>query len=392
MRIGGHVAVSVFAAWALTWGAGAGSPELNGVSEAVQEQVDKGEVAGAVTLVLTPDRIVHFAACGQADIAAKKPMTEDAVFWIASMSKPINACAIMILRDEGKLSVDDPVAKYLPELAGLKTADGRTGVMTLKHLLTHTSGLTEPTEQEALASRTLAELMPHIADKPLRFLPGERWQYSQAGINSLGRIVEVVSGKPLPTFLKERIFDPLGMKDTTFYPDAEQQARLAKSYRRVDGRLEETHVKSVYDWTLGNNRYPAANGGLYSTAADYGRFCRMLLNRGTLDGKRILSPEAVAAMSSIQSGDLKTGFVDGMAWGLGCGVVRQPQGVTAMLSPGTFGHGGAYGTQAWVDPVRRVAYVLMVQRANFPNGDASDIRRAFQVAASKALADAGGNP
>lgn len=385
MRVGGCAIVSVFAAWALTWGAGAGSPELNAVSEAAREQVDKGEVAGAVTLVLTPDRIVHFAVCGQADIAAKRPMTEDALFWIASMSKPITACAVMILRDEGKLSVDDPVAKYLPELAGLKTGDGRSGALTLKHLLTHTSGLSEPTEQEALASRTLAELMPHIADKPLRFLPGERWQYSQAGINALGRIAEVVSGKPLPVFLKERIFDPLGMKDTTFYPDAGQQARLAKSYRRVDGHLEETRVKSVYDWTLGNDRYPAANGGLYSTAADYGRFCRMLLNRGTLDGTRILSPEAVAAMSSIQSGDLKTGFVDGMAWGLGCGVVRQPQGVTAMLSPGTFGHGGAYGTQAWIDPVRHVAYVLMVQRANFPNGDASDIRRAFQTAAAKEL-------
>jgi CubicO group peptidase (beta-lactamase class C family) len=175
------------------------------------------------------------------------------------------------------------------------------------------------------------------------------------------------------------------MKDTAFYPNEAQIARLAKAYRMADGQLTETRVYAVFDYARGSDRYPPANGGLYSTAADYGRFCQMLLNRGTLDGHRYLSPEAVAAMSSVQSGDLKTGFTDGMAWGLGCGVVRQPQGVTAMLSPGTFGHGGAYGTQAWIDPVHRVAYLLMVQRADFPNSDASEIRRAFQRAAAEAM-------
>ena len=379
------LAFSGLAGWA-----GEAAPEMKTVTEALQAQIAKGEIAGAVSLVLAPDRALHFAVCGHSDLAANKPMDKVALFWIASMTKPVIGCAILMLQDEGKLSVGDPASKYLPELAGLKTADGRSGVPTLKHLLTHTSGLSEPTDAEALAARTLAELMPHIARKPLQSLPGERWQYSQSGINALGRIVEVVSGKPLPDFLKERLFGPLGMTDTTFYPDAAQQARIAKAYRRVDGRLEEARVKPVYDYARGSGRYPAANGGLYSTAADYGRFCRMLLSRGTLDGWRILSPEAVAAFSAIQSGELKTGFVDGMAWGLGCGVVRQPQGVTAMLSPGTFGHGGAYGTQAWVDPVRRVAYVLMVQRANFPNGDASEVRSAFQAAAANALGFAPG--
>lgn len=364
----------------------AGGPELAGVTQAIQKQIDKGEVAGAVALVETPDRVVHFAAVGQSDLAAKKSMAEDALFWIASMSKPVTACAILILQDEGKLSVDDPASKYLPELANLKTSDGAAGSPTLKHLLTHTSGLAEPTDQEALAARTLTELMPHIASKPLLFLPGARWQYSQSGINSLGRIVEVVSGQPLQVFLAERLFAPLGMKDTTFYPTAEQRARLAKAYKLSDGKLEEAPVRPVYDCSRGDARYPAANGGLYSTAADYGRFCRMLLNGGELDGRRILTPASVAAMSAPQSGDLKTGFVDGMCWGLGCGVVRQPQGVTAMLSPGTFGHGGAYGTQAWADPVKKAAYVLMAQRANFKNGDASELRREFQEAAAKALA------
>jgi CubicO group peptidase (beta-lactamase class C family) len=390
MRVGKRIGVAGLALSAAVAWSGNAAPELQAVSEALQAQVDKGEIAGAVSLVLTPDRVVHFGACGLADLAAKKPMANDALFWIASMSKPVTACAVLMLQDEGKLSVDDLASKYLPELAGLKTADGRAGRPTLKHLLTHTAGLSEPTEPEALASRTLAELMPHIASKPLQSLPGERWQYSQSGINALGRIVEVASGKPLQEFLKERLFVPLGMKDTTFYPDAAQRARLAKAYRLADGRLEEAGIKPSYDCLRGDDRYPAANGGLYSTAADYGRLCQMLLNRGTLDGKRVLSPEAVAAMASVQSGELKTGFVDGMAWGLGCGVVRQPQGVTAVLSPGTFGHGGAYGTQAWVDPVRRVAYVLMVQRANFPNGDASDVRRQFQAAAAKALDAAAG--
>lgn len=385
MKIGKGIGVLVFAFSGLAGWSGEPAVEMKTVTEAIQAQVDAGEIAGAVSLVLKPDRAVHFAVCGHADLAAKKPMEKDAIFWIASMTKPVVSCAILMLQDEGKLSVDDPASKYLPALVGLKTADGRSGNPTLKHLLTHTSGLSEPTETEALATRTLAELVPHYATKPLKSLPGERWQYSQAGINALGRIVEVVSGKSLPDFLEERLFRPLGMKDTTFYPDMIQQARIAKTYQRVAGRLEEKRIAPIFDYARGNNRYPAANGGLYSTAGDYGRFCQMLLNCGVLSGRRILSPEAVAAFSSIQSGALRTGFVDGMAWGLGCGVVRQPQGVTAMLSPGTFGHGGAFGTQAWIDPVRRVAYVLMVQRANFPNADASEVRRAFQAAAAKEL-------
>ena len=144
--------------------------------------------------------------------------------------------------------------------------------------------------------------MPHIASKPLRFAPGAKWQYSQSGINALGRIVETVSGQTLPGFLKTRLFDPLGMCDTTFYPDAAQRARLAKAYRFAGGTPVEAAVRTLYDCFRGPERYPAANGGLYSTAADYGRFCRMLLNRGTACGRRILSPDAVTALYSLQSG------------------------------------------------------------------------------------------
>ncbi|MGA2067747.1 MAG: serine hydrolase domain-containing protein [Thermoguttaceae bacterium] len=353
------------------------------IADALQPFVENHTIAGAVTLVADRDKILSLETAGYADLAAKKPMRPDSLFWIASMTKPVTATAVLMLRDEGKLSVDDPVAKYLPELANLKTAGGKPAKLTLRHLLTHTSGMGEATPQESRAARTLADLISRYAERPLQFEPGTKWQYCQSGINSLGRIVEVVSGQSFPEFLQRRLFDPLAMKDTTFYPTREQMARLAKSYQAADGKLAETTIFILdgHD-PAARDRYPAANGGLFSTARDYGRFCRMLLNQGTLGGRRYLKPESVKLMSTIQTGDLKTGFTEGNGWGLGCCVVRKPQGATAVLSPGTFGHGGAYGTQAWIDPARQAIYVLMVQRSNFPNADASDVRRAFQEAAA----------
>ncbi len=363
----------------------AAEPELAAVTKAAQSHVDRHEVAGAITVVAGTDRVLHLSAVGQADIAGKVPMRADALFWIASMTKPVTAAAVLMLADEGKLSIDDPVAKHIPELAALKTADGKIATVTLKHLLTHTSGMGDATAEQRLAARSLADLIPHYAAQPLRFQPGTRWEYCQSCINTLGRIVEVVSGRSFPDFLQERLFGPLGMQDTTFYPTAAQLARLAKSYKAVDGRLEEAPIYADYEPRRAG-RFPAANGGLFSTAGDYVRFCQMLLGQGSFGGKRYLSPVAVAAMSAIQTGDIVTGFTPGNGWGLGCCVVRQPQGVTAALSPGSFGHGGAYGTQAWIDPVKKVAYVLMVQRANFPNADASDLRRDFQAAAVQGAA------
>jgi CubicO group peptidase (beta-lactamase class C family) len=353
------------------------------IAAAIQPFVDKNEIAGAVVLVADKDRVRSVVAVGFADVAAKKPMRADNVFWIASMTKPITTTAIMMLQDEGKLSVDDPVAKYLPELAGLKTADGKPGNLTLRHLLTHTSGMADATPQESRAARKLADLIPCFAKRPLQFAPGTKWEYCQSGINSLGRIVEVVSGESFPEFLQKRLFDPLEMKDTTFYPTREQIARLAKSYKSADGKLEEVKlpVRDRNDPAY-REHFPAANGGLFSTAGDYGRFCRMLLNRGSLDGRQYLKPESVKLMSTVQTGELTTGFTEGNGWGLGCCVVRRPQGVTGMLSPSTFGHGGLFGTQAWIDPVKGVIYVLMVQRANFLNADASDVRKSFQEAAA----------
>lgn len=347
----------------------------------MQTFVADHEVAGGVTAIATRDRIVKVEAFGQANVEKNEPMKSDALFWIASMTKPVTATAILILQDEGKLSVDDPVAKYIPELGQLKMPDGKPAVVTLKHLLTHTSGMLLEAPRDVLTNaHKLSDLIPAYASAPLRFEPGTKWEYCQAGINSLGRVVEVVSGKSLPDFVRERIFQPLGMNDTTFYPTQGQARRLATSYRKEgDGLVAAPRAVTKPD------HFAAANGGLYSTASDYARFCQMLLNDGTLEGHQILKPQTAKMMRTIQTGRIKTGFTPGDGWGLGVCVVREPQGVTAMLSPGTFGHGGAYGTQAWIDPVKGVIYILMVQRANFPNSDDSPVRKGFQEAAAAAI-------
>jgi CubicO group peptidase (beta-lactamase class C family) len=351
---------------------------------AIQPFVDRHEVAGAVTLVANRAGVIDVEAFGQADIAASTPMKPDAIFWIASMTKPVTASAILMLQDQGKLNVDDPIAKYLPELAQIKTKDGTLANLTIRHLITHTSGMEEATPEEAASSKTLPELIPHYADKPVDFPPGSKWSYCQSGINTLGRIIEVVSGQSYPEFVQANFFDPLQMKDTTFYPTDEQAKRIVTSYeRKADGTLVTAKVPILHGReVISHDRYPAPNGGLFSTAGDYAQFARMLLNSGTLDGHRYLSPEAVKQMTSIQTGDLQTGFTPGNGWGLGVCVIRQPQGITSPLSPGTFGHGGAFGTQVWIDPTKDQIDLLMIQRSNLPNSDASDIRQAFQDAAA----------
>ena len=339
---------------------------------------------GAVTLVATRGRVTYLRAFGQAGPAGSPALRKTSIFWIASMTKPITGTAILMLQDEGKLNVNDLVGKYIPELANLKTPSGKAADLTLKHLMTHSSGLAEATDAESQAARKLSDLIPAYAGKPMQFEPGSKWQYCQSGINTLGRIIEVVSGLPYAEFLAARLFRPLGMKDTTFYLSAKQMARLVTPVKREsDGTFTASAVSLLYGKpATSHEHFPAANGGLFSTAADYGQFARMILNGGTLNGKRYLRPESVASMTSVQSGDLRTGFTPGNGWGLTWCVVREPQGVTAMLSPGTHGHGGAFGTQAWIDPKQGRVLILMVQRSNFSNGDNSAVRLAFQQAAT----------
>lgn len=355
------------------------------ISAAMDKMIAAKEISGAVTLVADSDKTIHLGANGFADLESKASMEADALFWIASMSKPITGTAVMMMQDAGKLSVDDPVSKYLPEFKGLKDADGKEIVVTLKHCLTHSSGLAEVTPQESGDIATLKDLMPLIVAKPVQFAPGSKWQYCQTGINTAARIVEVVSGESFPGFLDKHLFQPLGMENTTFYPTEDQAKRLAVSYKRnAAGELEKTDLMFLGNKPItSHDRYPRANGGLFSTAGDYEKFARMILRGGELDGKRYLSEKAVKQMTTVQSGDLKTGFTPGNGWGLGWCIIREPQGVSEALSPGTFGHGGAYGTQAWIDPVKKRIHLLLIQRADLPNSDDSVIRKAFHEASAK---------
>jgi CubicO group peptidase (beta-lactamase class C family) len=364
-------------------------PAVASISDRLRKDIASKEIAGAVTLVATPDKVLHLDATGNASLTPEEKMRTDSIFWIASMSKPILGTLLLMLQDEGLLSVDDPVEKYLPEFKDLKTTDGKPVKVTIRHLLTHTSGLGEISGDQARECKKLADAIPLYVAKPVGFTPGSKWVYCQSGINTGGRIAEVVTKEPLEKLMKRKLFDPLGMKDTTFYLTEQQLPRLAKSYRRTEkGDLELTDIGFLRGKSpTSTDRFPAPNGGLFSTASDYARFCQMVLRGGELDGKRYLKPETVKLMTTIQTGDLKTGFTDGNGWGLGWCVVRQLQGITAMLSPGTFGHGGAYGTQAWIDPGTKRVYILMVQRANFQNSDASVVRKGFQEEASKAFSN-----
>ncbi len=375
------------------------APTLPGIGEAMDALIAQNEIAGAVTVVVTPDRTLHLESNGHADVSTRRAMTPDTLMWIASMTKPITGTAIMILQDERKLNVTDLVANYIPEFAHLKTPSGQPANLTIAQILTHTSGLGEASGPAAQAAKTLADLVPVWLAAKMQYEPGEKWKYTQSGINLAGRIVEVVSGMTFDAFLQKRVFDPLGMQDTTFYPSAAQRARMATGYtkNKDTGALAAAPARGDFGT---RDRPPQGNGGLYSTANDYARFCQMLLNRGTLSGQRILSEQAVGVLSAVHSGALPTGFFQNdtygqrglnYGWGIGTCILKTPhEGLAAMLSPGTFGHGGAWGTQAWIDPVKGVAYVLMVQRANFPNSDASEVRRVFQATAAAALAKSGG--
>lgn len=391
-----HLAATVSAVVLLAaLSAFADGPKLPGVAAAMQELISKSEIAGAVTVVVSKDTVLDLEAVGFADVAAKKPMLSDTLFWIASMTKPITGVAILMLQDEGKLNVADPVAKYLPEFANLKTPSGKPANLTITQILTHTSGLREASGPDAQQAKTLADLVPLWLKAPTQYEPGEKWNYNQSGINAAARIVEVVSGRTFDVFLQERLFDPLGMKHTTFYLTPELRSRLVTAYakNKDTGSLDPVSPRPEFG---PRDRPPQGNGGLYSTGPDYTRFCQMLLNGGTLDGRRYLSLAAIKLLSTPQTGELPTGFFQNdtygnrganYGWGIGTCVLRTPHdGVAAMLSPGSYGHGGAWGTQAWIDPVKGVAYVLMVQRSNFPNSDASDVRRSFQQAAADGLA------
>lgn len=365
------------------------------IAPALQRFVDDHTISGAVTLVVGKEGIKSLEAVGYSDLKTQAPMAKDAMFWIASMTKPMTSMALMMLVEEGKLSIDDPVEKHLPEFKGQMLAVEKTAdhvllkkpsrSITIKDLLTHSSGLISksPLDGETLDGNSLHDVVLSYALSPLQFDPGSKWSYCNPGINTLGRLIEVASGKSYAEFMQERLLTPLGMKDTTFWPDEAHVRRIAKSYKPNADKtgLEETTITHLNANLSDRKRMPMPAGGLFSCAADLAKVYAMVLNGGTLDGHRYLKEETLKLMETSQLGDMKVSFADGMHMGLGFHIVNQPTGVTEALSSGSFGHGGAYGTQAWLDPVRGLGIVLLIQRAGLPNSDQSEMRAVLQKTA-----------
>jgi CubicO group peptidase (beta-lactamase class C family) len=364
------------------------------VQGSLEPFIKDGSLPGAIALFYHDGKVVSEDVIGLRDLESKSPMQRDSLFWIASMTKPITAIAVMMLQEEGKLSIDDPVEKHLPEFKNqMLVKEKKDGQMllgkparpiTIKDLMTHTSGMVSnsPLDSGAMDVLSLKEAVITYALSPLQFEPGAKWQYCNPGINTLGRIVEVVSGEEYARFLDKRIFKPLQMRDTTFWPHKKQLERLVTSYKpTADGKgLEPVAIRFLTAPYSNKKRAPLAAGGLFSTADDLLKLYTALLNGESVKGRPLISKETLALMTQNHVGDMKAGFADGMGMGLGFQVVREPTGVTAMLSAGTYGHGGAHGTQGWIDPVKKTIHIFLIQRAGLQGGDAFAMRAAFQQA------------
>jgi CubicO group peptidase (beta-lactamase class C family) len=341
----------------------------------MQEFVDHGTASGFVTLVAHRGQLAHLEATGWQDRESRKPMRTTSMFQIMSMTKPITCATVMTLVDEGRISINDPVEKYLPDFKGqtLKSGSAPAHPITLRDLMTHTSGLASGSSKGFDRHlHTLAEVVADAAQQSLDFEPGSKWSYSNNGIATLGRILEVVSGKSYEQFVDERIFKPLGMQDTVYWMPQEKVSRLATVYTDDHGTLKRAEADPLRKgW-----KYPMPEGGLYSTAPDLLRFYQMMLNRGTLGSHRVLSPAAVELMTTVQTGDLKAGFAPGVGYGLGWGIVKDASGMFRYNSIGTYGHGGAYRTYAFVDPQRQLIGIILYQRTNV-GGDLADEQTAF---------------
>jgi CubicO group peptidase (beta-lactamase class C family) len=372
--------------------------KLGQVKAKMQVFVDQKDVAGVVAVIGRRSGILSHEAVGSLNLAKGQPMPKDALFRIASMTKPITALGIMMLVDEGKLSVEDPVEKHLPEFRGQMVISGKekdaiqlkkpSRPITIRDLLTHTSGLTTQMppglgDLYRLRNRTLTEAVLIFSQRPLEFEPGSRWAYCNPGIDTLGRIIEVASGMTYEDFLHKRLFAPLGMKDSTFYPAAPQRDRLAGLYEKKGDQLVAASNPIILQSP--EARYPIPAGGLWSTGADLARLYQMMLGKGTVGNSRFLSEKSIHEMTRVQTNDLQSGFTPGMGFGFGWAVVRKPQGVTGMLSASAYGHGGAFGTQGWIDPEKDMYVILLIQRVGLPNADASKIRQELQEIAVSAV-------
>ena len=339
------------------------------------------------------------------DLDSKQPMTPRTIFRIASMTKPVVSVAVMMLVEEGKLHLNDPVSRYIPEFRDAKVAvarpTGRGGgagatpdfytvpaarAITIKDLLTHVSGLgSGPMGNSDIAKvarkegETLAEYIPRLGSTALEFQPGSRWTYSPgAGFETLGRVIEIASGMKLDQFLRARIFDPLGMQDITFWPTDAQWPRVATVYAREAKGLNKSVMPND---TMSRNVYFRGSGGLYSTAEDYVPLGIMLANDGELNGRRLLSRKSVELLRAVHVPDTLPGRPQGEGYGLGVRVVTNHAARGTLLSDGTYGWTGAQGTHFFVDPKEELVGVLMVQTSN------GEIQREFEDLVAQSIAD-----
>jgi CubicO group peptidase (beta-lactamase class C family) len=354
------------------------------IASALQPFIDRHILAGAVMLAASKDQVLCLESVGYADVAAHQPMKADALFWIASQSKPMTATALMMLVDEGKVKVEDPVEKYLPEFTGQMVAIEQDNEhaqlkkparpIMVRDILSHTSGLPFSSRLERKGDALKIDLLPlseaviSYAMTPLNTEPGSQYRYSNAGINTAGRIIEVISGMPYEEFMQKRLFSPLGMKDTCIWPSAAQMKRLAKSYKpdAAQNGLEEIPIDQLTYPLTDRHRFPSPAGGYFSTAMDLSVFCRMILNGGIYRGKRYLSEAVLQQMISTQTDGLPE------TYGFGWGTDKKPGG--------SFGHGGAYNTKMQIDPQHLLITIFMVQHASFPGKEGDEIKSRFEKA------------
>ena len=392
---------------------GLSSERLLRIGAVVQRNIDEKRIAGAVTLVARRGSVVWFKAQGMADAEAGKPMRPDTLFRICSMTKPITSVAVMMLYEEGRFLLDDPVSKYLPEFKNqnvlVKPATGEsytipvTREITIRDLLRHTSGLTYhwndmlgPMYKTANVAHgllpydgTIEDSVKRLAALPLLFRPGERWEYS-LGVDVLGRLVEVVSGKPLDEFFRTRIFEALGMKDTYFYPPEDKLQRLAAAYTYYPdkglNRFPDTPIAEgpfVYsaDYPYRSPKKLFSGGaGLVSTVEDYTRFCFMMLDGGKVGNTRLLSRKSIELMTHDQLGKISSD----RGFGLGFGVDGVKEPLSELGSPGEFDWGGFFYTAFSIDPKEQMIVIFMAQL--HPSGGLS-LDRQVHALAYQALAD-----
>ncbi len=361
------------------------SPErVHRIETAMKKLVDDKQVAGLVTLLERHGKVVAFNAVGQKDVRTADPVQKDSIFRIYSMTKPLTGLAMMMLYEEGKWRIDDPVARYIPEFAKMKVYTGKNEdgspkledakrSMTMRELMTHTAGLgyvlsaNNPVDKMIIDGNVLNSAVPlknmidGLAKLPLLAQPGTRWSYS-IGVDVQGYLVEKFSGMPFADFLRTRVFEPLGMKDTAFYVPKEKLSRLALVHNgSPNGLVVDENRPDPTVVPLG----PSGGGGLFSTAMDYARFCEMMLGGGQLNGVRIIAPRTVEMMRTnfVNPDALKT-MQPGTGWGMDFQIVMDSAAAGDSVPNGTYSWFGIAGTWFWIDPVDDLAFVGMVQHVN----------------------------